>query len=121
MSAHSVNMVRGILTTSSIFTEHRATETELWKAYRSMYRNEPFIRFMMDPNGLFRYPDPKLVIGSNFVDLGFAIDRHVNRVVAIGAIDNLIKGAAGNAIQSMNIMMGYPENAGLNSAPLRLV
>jgi N-acetyl-gamma-glutamyl-phosphate/LysW-gamma-L-alpha-aminoadipyl-6-phosphate reductase len=86
-----------------------------------MYRNEPFIRFMMDPNGLFRYPDPKLVIGSNFVDLGFAIDRHVNRVVAIGAIDNLIKGAAGNAIQSMNIMMGYPENAGLNSAPLRLV
>ncbi|EQB68115.1 MAG: N-acetyl-gamma-glutamyl-phosphate reductase [Thermoplasmatales archaeon Gpl] len=55
------------------------------------------------------------------MDLGFAIDRHVNRVVAIGAIDNLIKGAAGNAIQSMNIMMGYPENAGLNSAPLRLV
>ncbi|MCL5732633.1 MAG: N-acetyl-gamma-glutamyl-phosphate reductase [Candidatus Thermoplasmatota archaeon] len=121
MSAHSVNMVRGILTTSSIFTEHRPAETDLWKAYRSMYRNEPFIRFMMDPNGLFRYPDPKLVIGSNFVDLGFAIDRHVNRVVAIGAIDNLIKGAAGNAIQSMNIMMGYPENAGLNSAPLRLV
>lgn len=121
MSAHSVNMVRGILTTSSVFTDMPAEEAQLWKAYRSFYRGERFVRFIMDQSGLYKYPDPKLVVGSNFVDLGFAVDGHVNRIVAIGAIDNLIKGTAGNAIQSMNIMMGFREEEGLLTAPLRLV
>lgn len=121
MSAHSVNMVRGILTTSSVFTEGEKTESDLWKAYRSFYKGERFVRFMMDQTGLYKYPDPKLVVGSNFVDLGFALDKHVGRVVAIGAIDNLIKGTAGNAVQSMNIMMGYREEEALLTAPLRLV
>ncbi len=121
MSAHSVNMVRGILTTASVMTGERLSEPDVWKAYRSMYRNEPFIRFMMDPTGLYRYPDPKVVVGSNFADLGFALDGHVNRIVAIGAIDNLIKGAAGNAVQCMNLMMGFRETEGLLTPPMRLI
>lgn len=121
MSAHSVNMVRGILTTSSAFTEGQIEDRDLWKAYRSFYKGEQFVRFMMDPSGIYRYPDPKLVVGSNFVDLGFVMDHHVDRVVAIGAIDNLIKGTAGNAVQSMNIMMGFRENEALMTAPMRLV
>lgn len=121
MSAHSVNMVRGILTTSSTFQEEKVEESKLWKIYRSFYRNMRFVRFIMDQAGIYKYPDPKVVIGSNFIDLGFATDEHVNRTVAIGALDNLIKGAAGNAVQSMNLMLGLEESAGLLSAPLRLV
>lgn len=121
LSAHSVNMVRGILTTSSVMTGSEVEEPELWKAYRSFYRNEPFIRFIMDRNGLYRYPDPKIAVGSNFADLGFAVDPHVRRIVAIGAIDNLIKGTAGNALQSMNLMFGLKETEALMSAPMRLV
>lgn len=121
MSAHSVNMVRGILTTASAFTSEERSDIDLWKAYRGFYKGEQFVRFVMDQNGLYRFPDPKLVVGSNFVDLGFQMDQHVNRIVAIGAIDNLIKGTAGNAIQSMNIMMGFKEGEALMSAPMRLV
>jgi N-acetyl-gamma-glutamyl-phosphate/LysW-gamma-L-alpha-aminoadipyl-6-phosphate reductase len=121
MSAHSVNMVRGILTTSSVFVDRELKMSDLWNAYRAMYGKEPFVRFMMDPNGLYKYPDPKLVVGSNFVDLGFVIDQHVRRVIALGSIDNLIKGAAGNAIQSMNVMEGFDEREGLMMPPMRLV
>ena len=121
MSAHSVNMVRGILTTSSVFVDRDLKMPDLWNAYRSMYGKEPFVRFIMDPNGVYKYPDPKLVVGSNFVDLGFVIDQHVRRVIALGSIDNLIKGAAGNAIQSMNVMEGFDERAGLMMSPMRLV
>ena len=67
------------------------------------------------------YPDPKIAVGSNFADLGFAVDPHVRRIVAIGAIDNLIKGTAGNALQSMNLMFGLKETEALMSAPMRLV
>lgn len=121
MSAHSVNMVRGILTTSSVPADRVIEDPELWRCYRSFYRDEKFVRFMMNRAGNYRYPDPKLVVGSNFVDLGFAVDHHVNRIVAIGAIDNLIKGAAGNAVQCMNIMMGFNESTGLMTPPMRLV
>lgn len=121
MSAHAVNMVRGILTTSSVFTDPIPEEKELWKLYRDFYRNEPFVRLMMNSSGIYRYPDPKLVVGSNFVDLGFALDQHAQRIVAIGAIDNLFKGTAGNAVQSMNIMLGFSENEALMQPPMRLV
>lgn len=121
MTVQSVNMVRGILTTSSVLTEQEITETGLWKSFRSFYRNEQFVRFMMDTKGVYRYPDPKLVVGSNFVDLGFAVDHHVKRTVVIGAIDNLIKGTAGNAVQSMNIMLGFSEGKALTAAPMRLI
>ena len=113
MSAHAVNMVRGILTTCHVFTKGEITPLEVWRMYRSFYRDEPFIRFVRDRKGLYRYPDPKVVVGTNYCDIGFEVDRHTNRLVLISAIDNLMKGAAGTAVQDMNIMLGYDEREGL--------
>jgi len=75
----------------------------------------------MDKKGLYKYPDPKITIGSNFADVGFEVDPYVDRVVVFGAIDNLIKGAAGNAVQSMNIMLKFNEREGLNFPALHPV
>lgn len=113
MSAHAVNMVRGILSTCHVFLKELITSIEVWRAYREFYANEPFIRFIRDVKGLYRYPDPKIVVGSNYCDIGFEIDEHVNRLVAFSAIDNLMKGAAGTAVQDMNIMCGWDEREGL--------
>jgi len=118
LTAQSVPLVRGILTTSSTYYSREIDEKVLWNHYRNFYRDERFVRFMMNKNGIFRYPDPKLVVGSNFVDLGFDIDRYSGRIISMGAIDNLFKGAAGNAIASMNLMNGFPEEMGLTTIPL---
>jgi LysW-gamma-L-alpha-aminoadipyl-6-phosphate/LysW-L-glutamyl-5-phosphate reductase len=121
MSAHAVNMVRGILVTSHVFTANKANPLDVWKAYRSMYTGSYFIRLVRDKQGPFRLPDPKLVVGSNFCDIGFEIEERTGRLVALSATDNLIKGAAGNAIQSMNLMLGFDEKTGLAMAPLHPV
>jgi N-acetyl-gamma-glutamyl-phosphate/LysW-gamma-L-alpha-aminoadipyl-6-phosphate reductase len=121
MSAHAVNMVRGILVTSHMFTSGPVEPMEIWKAYRSMYAGSYFIRLVRDKQGPFRLPDPKLVVGSNFCDVGFEIERRTGRLVALSATDNLIKGAAGNAIQSMNLMLGFDEKMGVAMAPLHPV
>jgi len=119
MSAHAVNMVRGILSTCHVFCgAPRVEPLDLWKAYRSMYGDSHFVRLIRDKKGPFRLPDPKLVTGSNFCDIGFELEPRTRRIVALAAIDNLIKGAAGNAIQSLNLMMGLDEKAGLENAPL---
>ncbi len=121
MSAHAVNMVRGILSTSHLFTVSPVKPIDLWKAYRNMYADSFFIRLVRDKQGPFRLPDPKLVIGSNFCDIGFEIEERTSRVVALSATDNLVKGAAGNAVQSMNLMLGFEEKTGLGMAPLHPV
>ncbi len=121
MTAHAVNMVRGILTTSHVMTSSKPEVAMIWKAYRGMYKDEPFVRFIMDKKGLYKYPDPKIAIGSNFADVGFEVDPYVNRIVVFGAIDNLIKGAAGNGVQSMNLMFGFDEKEGLNFPALHPV
>ena len=121
MSAHAVNMVRGILVTSNLFTAGSVKPIDVWKAYRSMYTGAYFVRLVRDKQGPFRLPDPKLVIGSNFCDVGFEIEERTGRLVALSATDNLIKGAAGNAIQSMNLMLGLDEKTGLAMAPLHPV
>ncbi len=121
MSAHAVNMVRGILVTSHLFMANGAKPLDIWKAYRSMYAGSYFVRLVRDKQGPFRLPDPKLVVGSNFCDVGFEIEERTGRLVALSATDNLIKGAAGNAIQSMNLMMGFDEKTGLAMAPLHPV
>lgn len=118
MSPHAVNLVRGILTTNHLFLTERVSELDLWKLYRSSYKNEPFVRLIRDKKGLYKFPDPKFVVGSNFCDLGFDIDDENQRLVALSASDNLMKGAAGSAIQNMNIMLGYNETDGLNFTPL---
>jgi N-acetyl-gamma-glutamyl-phosphate/LysW-gamma-L-alpha-aminoadipyl-6-phosphate reductase len=121
MSAHAINMVRGILCTCHVFYEGDVQNSTIWKMYRGLYSGEPFIRMVKDRKGPFRLPDPKVVIGSNFCDVGFEIDERGHRIVAIGAIDNLIKGAAGNAVQVMNIMLGLDEKQGIYDAPLHPV
>jgi len=121
MSAHAVNMVRGILSTCHLFTTSQPKPIDIWKAYRAAYSGSFFVRLVRDKQGPFRLPDPKLVIGSNFCDIGFEIEERTGRVVALSATDNLIKGAAGNAIQSMNLMLGFEEKTGLAMAPLHPV
>jgi N-acetyl-gamma-glutamyl-phosphate/LysW-gamma-L-alpha-aminoadipyl-6-phosphate reductase len=118
MTPHAVNLVRGILTTNHVFLKKPLNELEIWKIYRNAYKNEIFIRLIRDKNGFYKFPDPKFVVGSNFCDVGFDIDEDNNRVVALSASDNLMKGAAGSAIQNMNVMFGYDEMAGLRLTPL---
>jgi N-acetyl-gamma-glutamyl-phosphate/LysW-gamma-L-alpha-aminoadipyl-6-phosphate reductase len=118
MTPHAVNMVRGILTTNHVFLNKTSSELDLWKIYRNAYKNEIFIRLIRDKNGFYKFPDPKFVIGSNFCDIGFDLDEDNNRVVSLSASDNLMKGAAGSAIQNMNVMFGFNEITGLNFTPL---
>jgi LysW-gamma-L-alpha-aminoadipyl-6-phosphate/LysW-L-glutamyl-5-phosphate reductase len=121
MSAHAINMVRGILSTCHVFYEGDVQNSTVWKMYRGLYSGKPFIRMVKDKKGPYRLPDPKVVIGSNFCDVGFEVDERGHRIVAIAAIDNLIKGAAGNAVQVMNIMLGLDQKQGVYDAPLHPV
>jgi LysW-gamma-L-alpha-aminoadipyl-6-phosphate/LysW-L-glutamyl-5-phosphate reductase len=121
MSAHAINMVRGILSTCHVFHDGDVQNSAVWKMYRACYSNERFIRMVKDKQGPFRLPDPKVVVGSNFCDVGFEIDERGHRIVAFGAIDNLLKGAAGNAVQVMNLMLGIEEQQGISDAPLHPV
>ena len=112
-SATTIDMVRGILATCHVFLKENLTEKEIWKIYRQEYSNEPFIRIVKESDGIYRYPEPKLLIGTNFCDIGFEKDPNSNRLVVISAIDNLMKGAAGQAVQAFNIMQDFEETLGL--------
>lgn len=112
-SATSVDMIRGTMATSHVFLKEDLTEKDIWKIYRQAYGNEPFIRIIKEREGNYRYPEPKLCIGTNYCDIGFEKDPHSNRLVVISAIDNLMKGAAGQALQAFNIMHGFDEITGL--------
>lgn len=113
LSATAVEIVRGVLVTIHTFLKEGLQEKDIWKIYRKEYKNEPFIRIVKQHQGLYRYPEPKILQGSNMCEIGFEKDNHGNRLVVIGAIDNLVKGTAGNAIQCMNLMMGFKETLGL--------
>jgi len=119
-SGTAVEMVRGILATAHAFLKPPAgraaplAERDLWKVYRTTYRDEPFVRIVKESQGIYRYPEPKLLAGTNYCDVGFALDEATGRVVAISAIDNLMKGAAGSAVQAMNLMCGFEETTGLD-------
>ena len=114
LSCHAVEAVRGILATCHAFLRESVTSKNLWRVYREAYQGEPFVRIVTEAAGLYRYPEPKILAGTNFCDLGFALDAHANRVVAVAALDNLMKGAAGTAVQCMNLVAGYPETMGLD-------
>jgi N-acetyl-gamma-glutamyl-phosphate/LysW-gamma-L-alpha-aminoadipyl-6-phosphate reductase len=122
MSVTSVELVRGVLATAHVFVkpELRATLElkDLWKAYRGAYGKEPFVRLVREQQGVYRYPEPKILAGSNYADVGFDYDAQTGRVVAIAAIDNLMKGASGSAVQCMNLMCGWDEITGLGFAGL---
>jgi N-acetyl-gamma-glutamyl-phosphate/LysW-gamma-L-alpha-aminoadipyl-6-phosphate reductase len=112
---HAVNIVRGILATIHTFPKQPIANKDLWKAFRGMYGNEPFIRIVKYQKGPFQLPDPKVTMGTNYCDVGFEIDEHANRLLLFSAIDNLAKGASGQGVQCLNIVMGIDETTGLKS------
>jgi len=118
LSMTAVELVRGVLGAAHAFVRQGTTEKDLWKAYRATYKDEPFVRIVKDKTGIHRVPDPKILAGSNYADVGFDLDPDSGRVVSLAAIDNLMKGASGSAVQAMNVMCGFDETAGLEFAGL---
>jgi N-acetyl-gamma-glutamyl-phosphate reductase len=105
---HLVPMNRGILSTAYARVKGSLDVVELRALYRDFYKGERFVRLLETA-----MPNPRHVRGANYCDLAVHADAHAGRVVTVAAIDNLIKGAAGQAIQAMNLMLGYPEDMGL--------
>lgn len=112
-SVTSVGIVRGALATCHCLLGEDIPEKEAWGFYREDYQDEPFVRLVRAKRGIHRYPEPKLLTASNHCDIGFEADPGNKRLVVIAAIDNLMKGAAGSAVQSTNVMHGWPETLGL--------
>lgn len=121
LSITSVELVRGALATAHVFPREATTEKDLWRAYRAAYTDEPFVRIVRERQGTYRLPEPKILAGSNYADVGFALDEASGRVVSICAIDNLMKGAAGTAVQCLNLMLGFQETIGLEFTGLHPV
>lgn len=113
ISATAIDMVRGLLVTAHLIPKKGITEKDVWRTYRSVYGDELFIRIVKERQGIYRYPEPKILQGTNYCDIGFELDTRTNRLVVVGAIDNLVKGTAGQAVQAMNIMYGFGETTGL--------
>lgn len=113
-TTHLVPMTRGIMVTMYVKLLQKMTTEQLHKLYIETYQNHPFVR--IQPIGSF--PATKQVYGSNFCDIGVAYDERTQKVTIISVIDNLVKGAAGQAIQNANLMMGYEETSGLMTLPL---
>lgn len=111
---HLIPMNRGILVTSYATLTKEVTYEDVKAVYDRYYQDEYFVRVL--PEGMV--PQTRWVEGSNFADVAFQIDPRTNRIVMMGAIDNVVKGAAGQAMQNMNLMFGLPENTGLKQIPL---
>ncbi len=114
MSVTSIELVRGALATSHLFLKENLEDKDVWKIFRQVYGQEPFIRIVKEADGTHRYPEPKWLAGTNYCDIGFERDPASQRLVVISAIDNLMKGAAGQAVQAFNIMHGLNETDGLD-------
>ena len=110
---HLVPMTRGMLTTIYATPAANLQARDVTDCYAAAYSQRPFIRLCSKD----RLPDTLIVRGTNYCDIGFKLDERNNRLILISAIDNLVKGAAGQAVQNMNIMMGFDETAGLLSVP----
>jgi LysW-gamma-L-alpha-aminoadipyl-6-phosphate/LysW-L-glutamyl-5-phosphate reductase len=113
LSITAVELVRGALATCHAWLREPLSDRDIWRAYRSAYTAEPFVRIIHERSGIYRHPEPKILAGSNYADVGWALDESSRRIVALAAIDNLQKGAAGTAVQCLNLMHGLPETLGL--------
>ena len=113
MTVTAVPAVRGVQVVCYVRPPEPVTRTAVWDAYRARYAGEPFVRLVARRGGLHRLPDPQFLAGSNFVDVGFDVDADGDRIVAVAALDNLVKGAAGAGVQSLNVAAGMPERSGL--------
>ncbi len=113
MTPHAIEMVRGIMSTVHASLPMETKDVDIWKAYRSFYSGSPFVRLVKDKDTLYRYPEPKPVVGTNFADIGFETDPEKKRIILMSAIDNLVKGSGGQALQCFNLMNGFDEKLGL--------
>ncbi|MCY4538090.1 MAG: N-acetyl-gamma-glutamyl-phosphate reductase [Chloroflexi bacterium] len=109
----AIEMVRGVHLLAHCYLSEPQVERDIWKLYRGRYRDEPFVRLVSGKTGLHRLPEPRVVAGSNFCDIGFELDSDGKHLVMVAALDNLGKGAAGSAVQCMNLMFEFDETAGL--------
>jgi len=120
-TAHAVDMTRGAAATCHAYPEEAVSTADLWTAFRGSYAEEPFVRIVSGGSGVYRYPEPKAVAGSNYAEVGFETDPKNGRVVVFAAIDNMMKGSAGQAVHAANVALGFEETAGLEFAGLHPV
>jgi LysW-gamma-L-alpha-aminoadipyl-6-phosphate/LysW-L-glutamyl-5-phosphate reductase len=113
LSLTAVELVRGVLCTAHVFPTRSLEDKDIWALYRKAYASEPFVRLVKDRVGVYRLPEPKILAGTNWCDVGFEKDQSSDRIVVVSALDNLMKGAAGSAVQCMNLMCGFEETTGL--------
>ena len=120
-TAHAVDMTRGASATCHVYPDSPVSKGDLWGAFRDSYEDEPFVRLVAGGSGVYRYPEPKAVAGSNDAEVGFELDPGNRRVVVFSAIDNMMKGSAGQAVHAANVALGFEETAGLDFAGLHPV
>ena len=118
-TAHAVGMTRGASATCHVFPDP-VSRRDLWGTYREAYAEEPFVELVAG-GGVYRYPEPKAVAGSNRAEVGFELDNRNERVTVFAAIDNMMKGSAGQAVQAANIALGIEEVTGLGFSGLHPV
>jgi N-acetyl-gamma-glutamyl-phosphate/LysW-gamma-L-alpha-aminoadipyl-6-phosphate reductase len=120
-TVHAVDMIRGASATCHVFPSGPVSKGDLWGAYRESYEDEPFVRTVAGGGGVYRYPEPKVVAGTNMAEVGFELDPSNKRLVVFSAIDNMMKGSAGQAVHAANVALGLEETAGLEAAGLHPV
>ncbi|MFJ4012368.1 N-acetyl-gamma-glutamyl-phosphate reductase [Streptomyces sp. NPDC090026] len=118
MSAYGVPQVRGLLTSSYVFLDEPVDQRELQRAYLRFYKEHRFVRVRRHTETLVPVPDPQAVLGSNYCDVTVMHDEEGGRIVVLAALDNLVKGAAGQAVQAVNRRFALPEEAGLSMLPV---
>jgi len=112
-TVHAVDMIRGASATCHVFPGEPVSKGDLWGAYRGEYGEEPFVELVAGGGGVYRYPEPKAVAGTNRAEVGFELDPGNKRLVVFSAIDNMMKGSAGQAVHAANVALGIEETAGL--------
>jgi len=113
LSVTSVELVRGVSAAIHLSLPIGLSDKDLWSVYRTAWNTEPFVRPVHEKSGLHRHPEPRLLAGTNYADVGWEYDPATGRTVLLSALDNLGKGAAGSAVQCMNLMCGFEETTAL--------
>ena len=112
-TVHAVDMTRGASATCHVFPSEPVSKGDLWGVYRGEYGEEPFVELVAGGGGVYRYPEPKAVAGTNRAEVGFELDPGNERLVVFSAIDNMMKGSAGQAVHAANVALGIEETVGL--------
>jgi N-acetyl-gamma-glutamyl-phosphate/LysW-gamma-L-alpha-aminoadipyl-6-phosphate reductase len=120
-TVHAVDMIRGASATCHVFPGEPVGTSDLWSAYRDSYEAEPFVELVAGGSGVYRYPEPKAVAGTNRAEVGFELDPGNARLMVFSAIDNMMKGSAGQAVHAANVALGTEETAGLEFSGLHPV